>query len=77
MKTQFRRFSVTTRGWPMPDIETEFKNDEEMKQLRWAAEKRGMTVEEFTTHAANQFVKQSKSDIRKRIQNPDPIQIIK
>ena len=61
----------------MPDIETEFKNDEEMKQLRWAAAQKGMTVEEFTTYAANQFVKKSKDDIRKRIQNPEPIQIIK
>ncbi len=61
----------------MPDIETEFKNDEEIKQLRWAAEQKGMTVEEFTTYAANQFVKKSKDDIRKRIQNPDSIKIVK
>lgn len=61
----------------MPDIETEFKNDEEVKQLQWAAKQKGMTVEEFTAHAANQFVKQSKEDIRKRIQNPESIHIIK
>ncbi len=61
----------------MPDIETDFKNDEEVKQLRWAAEQKGMTVEEFTAHAANQFVKKSKDDIRKRIQNPESIHIIK
>lgn len=61
----------------MPDIETEFKNDEEMKRLRWAAAQKGMTVEEFTAHATNQFVKKTASDIRKRLQNPDSIQIIK
>jgi len=61
----------------MPDIDTEFKDEEEMKRLRWAAEKKGMTVEEFTAHATNQFVKKTKDDIRKRIQNPESIQIIK
>lgn len=61
----------------MPDIETDFKNDEEVKQLRWAAEQKGMTVEEFTAYAANQFVKKSKDDIRKCIQNPESIHIIK
>ena len=61
----------------MPDIETDFKNDEEVRQLRWAAEQKGRTVEEFTAHAANQFVKKSKDDIRKRIQNPESIHIIK
>ena len=61
----------------MPDIETEFKDDEEMKRLRWAAKQKGMTVEEFATHATNRFVKKTKDDIRKRIQNPDSIKIIK
>ena len=60
----------------MPDIPTSFKEDE-IKDLEWAANQLGMTVEEFTAHAANQFVKNSKEDMRKRIENPKSIRVIK
>lgn len=60
----------------MPDIPTSFKEDE-IKDLEWAANQLGMTVEEFTAHATNQFVKNSKEDMRKRIENPKALKIIK
>lgn len=60
----------------MPDIPTSFKEDE-LEDLKWAANQLGMTTEEFTAHAANQLVKNTKEDMRKRIQNPKSIKIVK
>lgn len=60
----------------MPDIPTDFKEDE-LDDLRWAANQLDMTVEEFTAHAANQLVKNSKEDMRKRIQNPKSLKKLK
>lgn len=60
----------------MPDIPTDFKEDE-IDDLKWAANQLGMTVDEFTSHAANQLVKNSKEDMRKRIENPKSIKVIK
>lgn len=60
----------------MPDIPTHFKEDE-IDDIKWAANQLGMTVDEFTAHAANQLVKKSKEDMRKRIENPKSIKIIK
>ena len=39
----------------MPDIPASFKEDE-LEDLEWAANQLGMTVEEFTAHAANRLV---------------------
>lgn len=60
----------------MPDIPTDFKEDE-IDDLQWAANQLGMTVEEFTAHAANQLVKKSKEDMRQRIQNPKSLKKLK
>lgn len=60
----------------MPDIPTSFRDDE-TEDLEWAANQLGMTVEEFTAHATNQFLKNSKEDMRKRIENPKALKIIK
>lgn len=60
----------------MPDIPTVFKEDE-IDDLEWAANQLGMTVEQFTVHAANQMVKNTKEDMRKRIQNPKSLKKLK
>lgn len=60
----------------MPDIPTDFK-EEEIDDIKWAANQLGMTVEEFTAHAANQLIKNTREDARKRIQNPNALKIIK
>ena len=60
----------------MPDIPASFKEDE-LEDLEWAANQLGMTVEEFTAHAANKLVKNTKEDMRKRIHNPKPLKIIR
>jgi len=60
----------------MPDVLTEFK-EKEIEDLEWAANQLGMTAEEFTTHAANQLVKNTKEDMRKRIQNPKSLKKLK
>lgn len=60
----------------MPDVPTDFKDDE-IDDLKWAAEQLGMTVEEFTTHATKRLVRNTKEDMRKRIQNPQSIKVIK
>lgn len=59
----------------MPDIPTSFKEDE-LEDLEWAASQLGMTIEEFTAHAANQLVRNTKEDMRKRIHNSNSIKII-
>lgn len=60
----------------MPDISTSFRDDE-LEEIQWAANKIGMTVEEFTAHAANQIVRNTKEDMRKRIQNPKAFKKLK
>lgn len=60
----------------MPDIDTEFKEDE-IDDLKWAANQLGMTIDEFTAHAANQLVKNTKEDMRKRIENPKSLKKLK
>ena len=60
----------------MPDIPTEF-NQHEMNDLKLEANRLGMTEEEFVTHATNRFVKNAKEDMRKRIENPKSLRIIK
>lgn len=60
----------------MPDIPTDFK-ESEIDDIKWAANQLGMTVEEFTAHAANQLVKNSKEDMRKRIENPKSLKKLK
>lgn len=60
----------------MPDIPTDFKEGE-LEDLQWAANQLGMTAEEFTAHATNQLVKNSKEDMRKRIENPKSLKIIR
>lgn len=59
----------------MPDIPASFKEDE-LEDLEWAANQLGMTIEEFTAHAANQLVRNTKEDMRKRIHNSNSIKII-
>ena len=60
----------------MPDIPTDFK-ESEIDDIKWAANQLGMTAEEFTAHAANQLVKNSKEDMRKRIENPKSLKKLK
>lgn len=60
----------------MPDIPTSFEDDE-LKDIKWAADLQGLTVEEFVSQAANKLVKNIKEDARKRIYDPKSIKILK
>ena len=60
----------------MPDIPTSFEDDE-LKDIKWAADLQGLTVEEFVSQAANKLVKNIKEDARKRIYDPRSIKILK
>lgn len=60
----------------MPDISTSFRDDE-WETIKEAAELKGLTVEEFVSHATNRLVKNIKEDARKRIYNPKAPKIIK
>ena len=51
--------------------------DDELKDIKWAADLQGLTVEEFVSQAANKLVKNIKEDARKRIYNPKSIKILK
>lgn len=61
----------------MPDVPTDFKNDREMSEIEWSAKQVGMTVDEFAAYATNKFIKKTKNDIHKHIQNPPTLRIIK
>lgn len=60
----------------MPDIPTSFEDDE-LKDIKWAADLQGLTVEEFVSQAANKLVKNIKEDARKRIYDPKSIKLLK
>lgn len=60
----------------MPDIQTSFRDDE-LEDIEQYAQKLGLTVDEFVSHATNNLVKNIKEDARKRIQNPQSLKIVK
>jgi hypothetical protein len=60
----------------MPDIPTSFEDDD-LKDIRAAAESQGLTVEEFVSHATNKLVKSIKEGARQRVHDPKSIKILK
>ena len=60
----------------MPDIPASFR-DEDMKDIKWAADLQCLTVEEFVGQATNRLVENTKEDARKRLQNPKSLKIVK
>ena len=60
----------------MPEILTSF-TDDQMQEIKLAAQRQGLTVDEFVSQATNRLVKNIKEDARKRIQNPKSLKIVK
>ncbi|WP_286707954.1 hypothetical protein [Psychrobacter sp. UBA2514] len=61
----------------MPDNDQPSFSEDELEDIKRAAEIMGMTVEELVSYSANRYVKRVKEDARKLIYNPKSIKILK
>lgn len=61
----------------MPDNDQPSFSQDELEDIKRAAEIMSMTVDELVSHSTNRYVKRVKEDARKLIYNPKAIKIIK
>lgn len=61
----------------MPDNDLPSFSDDELKDIKRAAEIMGMTVEEVVSHATNRHTKRVKEYARKLSHNTNSIKILK
>ena len=61
----------------MPDNDLPSFSEDELEDIKRAAEIMGMTVDELVSHATKRHVKRVKDYARKSMYNPDSIKLLK